>query len=40
MNERRLSRLGGGGAGRNGERCDLGVQMVPTYGPVRGKINK
>lgn len=29
-----------GKTGKDGERNDLGGQMVPTYGPVRGKINK
>lgn len=26
--------------GMDGKHSNLGGQMVPTYGPVRGKINK
>lgn len=41
MNEMRLRRRAHGGRqGGNDERSDLGAQMVPTYGTVRGKINK
>lgn len=28
------------GGREGGARSNLGGQMVPTYGPVRGKINK